>query len=207
MAGLPAPAKVLVSSVAGGTANADLAGRIRRLFGVDPEFMASLAACAGLHNGYRDPSRLGVDRWLGMLGARARVSGSFLVVDAGTALTIDAVAGDRHLGGFILPGIDMQRDALGQRTALVGRAEGQAGLAWGCTTADAVCNGTLFSAVATVEKALVELRTRVDDTCALVMTGGNAPGITRMLSEPVVLCDDLVFTGMLVQWRECRPDH
>lgn len=207
MAGLPPPDSVFVCSVASDAANAGLADQLRRLFGHEPHFLQSLPACAGLTNGYREPARLGVDRWLAMLGARERVGGNLLVVDAGTALTIDAVAGNRHLGGFILPGIGMQRDALGQRTARVGRAEGEAGSAWGCSTTEAVCNGTLFSAVATVEKALVELRTRVDDTCALVMTGGDALRIAALLRGPVVLHDDLVFAGMLVQWRECRPDR
>lgn len=194
-----APHRVVVVSVAGGAADSRLAGQIHSVFGVSAEFLVSVAECAGLHNGYRDPGRLGVDRWMAVLGAWSEIRRSCLVVDAGTAMTIDAVADNRHLGGYILPGLRMQRESLGQRTALVGSSLDAGTVDWGRATQEAVANGTLLSAVATIERALVELQRAVDDTCPLFVTGGDAPVIAPLLSVPAVACDDLVFRGMIVQ--------
>ena len=74
----------------------------------------------GFHHCYSHPERLGVDRWLAMLGARQHQSGNLLVIDAGTALTIDFLSADNHHdGGFIVPGLAMTRDALWQNTRRV----------------------------------------------------------------------------------------
>lgn len=66
---------------------------------------------------YAQPQRLGVDRWLAMLGAKKHSSGGVLVVDAGTALTVDVLdASNQHLGGYIVPGLKMAQQALFQNT-------------------------------------------------------------------------------------------
>lgn len=62
---------------------------------------------------YAKPQRLGVDRWLAMLGARQHSLEPLLVVDAGTALTIDLLsANNQHLGGYIVPGLNLAQHAL-----------------------------------------------------------------------------------------------
>lgn len=191
--------RVLVASVAGGEANTRLAADVSASFGVVAELMAAEDHCAGLHNGYQNPVMLGVDRWMAMLGAWIQVRKSCLVVDAGTALTIDAVVGNRHVGGYILPGLGMQRKALGQHTALIGAVSNAGVCGWGRTTSSAVANGTLFSVVATIERAFVELQRGVDDTCSLFVTGGDAQAVATLLSVPAVISEDLVFRGMMVQ--------
>lgn len=191
--------RVLLASVAGGEANSRLAADVSATFGVVAEFMAAKAHCAGLHNGYQNPVLLGVDRWMATLGAWVQVKTSCLVVDAGTALTIDAVVDDRHVGGYILPGLSMQRQTLGQHTALIGAPSDAGFVGWGRTTSSAVGNGTLFSVVATIERALVELQRGVDDTCSLFVTGGDAQAIATLLGVPAVVSEDLVFRGMMVQ--------
>lgn len=62
---------------------------------------------------YAKPERLGVDRWLAMIGARQYSGAPLIVVDAGTALTVDLLdANNQHLGGFIVPGMNMAQQAL-----------------------------------------------------------------------------------------------
>lgn len=195
----PAPGRVLAASVAGSDVNSRLADDVRAAFDVVMEFMVAEVHCAGLHNGYQNPAALGVDRWMATLGAWIQVRKSCLVVDAGTALTIDAVAGDRHIGGYILPGLWMQRQMLGQRTALIEVSSEAGAMTWGRATSSAVANGTLLSVVATIERALVELQRSVDDTCSLFVTGGDAREIVSLLSVPAVTSEDLVFRGMMVQ--------
>ena len=67
----------------------------------------------GLHNSYSEPQRMGVDRWLAMIAAKYGCSEPCIVIDAGTALTIDVVTADgQHSGGYIVPGIELMQGAL-----------------------------------------------------------------------------------------------
>lgn len=60
----------------------------------------------GLKLAYKQPRQLGVDRWLALLAVHSRSEPSWLVIDAGSALTVDFLNEGRHLGGFIAPGIE-----------------------------------------------------------------------------------------------------
>lgn len=110
------PAQVWVSSVAAAAVN-DALGRWARGNGLPaPRFVRTQAQQCGVRCAYADPSRLGVDRWMVVLAA-AETRRNTLVVDAGTACTVDAVTADgRHLGGLILPGVQLTRQTLNQRT-------------------------------------------------------------------------------------------
>ncbi len=91
-----------------------------------PHFVHSAAAGAGVRNGYRDPWRLGADRWVGLIGARHEHPGQALcIVSIGTAMTIDLLAADgRHHGGSITPGPRLMIESLLERTAGIRRRAG-----------------------------------------------------------------------------------
>lgn len=199
-AAYPAVQRIAVSSVAAGERRDLLRAQIATSWACEPQFLETRARVAGLTNGYRDPNRLGVDRWLVMLGARSQVEGPVLVVDAGTAMTVDAVDGDgRHLGGYIVPGYTLQCRALAGGTARVGFSPEVPETAWGVSTGSAVANGVLLGLAGLVDRALIELRKGVGDTCALLLTGGDAPVLAPALLSPAVIDADLLFRGMLVQ--------
>lgn len=159
------------------------------------------SARAGLLNGYAEPGLLGVDRWLAMAGAVTSYAGPLLVVDAGTALTLDAVDGaGRHLGGYIVPGLQLQLQALGAGTAHIGQVVADNKIGWGTSTAEAVANGVTLSLVSVVERAAIELSRAVDDTCRLVLTGGDAAVLAaHTVLAGVVVDPQLLFRGMLVE--------
>lgn len=178
-----------------------LASQLRDWGGVRPHVFCSRSARPGLTNGYVEPALLGVDRWLAMAGAVTSHSGPLLVVDAGTALTIDAVDGaGRHLGGYIVPGMQLQLRALGAGTAHIGQVAADHKMGWGSSTAEAVANGVTLSLVSAVERAAIELSRAVDDTCRLVLTGGDAAVIAaHTVFADVVVDPQLLFRGMLVE--------
>ncbi len=191
---------IIIASVAGRDAQQRLRQAAKDFFGIDPVFLVSRAACAGLRNGYAVPQQLGVDRWLAMLGARAAISGAVLVVDAGTALTIDAIRADgEHLGGHIVPGYAMQLVALDAQTASVGRSSHVPGTGFGRDTGAAVANGVLLGLAALIDRAQVELEQVVKDTCTVVLTGGDAEIIVSLLMSAPVMEPDLLFRGMVIE--------
>jgi type III pantothenate kinase len=114
--GLPAVETGLAAVVAGpGTAQALDAWAEKR--GIALERLRPGTESAGVRCGYPEPARLGADRWAALVGARQRTREPCLVVDAGSAVTVDAMAADgRHLGGFIIPGLGLMAAALRRET-------------------------------------------------------------------------------------------
>ena len=114
---LETPHKVLVANV-GGEAIADrITACILRQWRRKPMFVQVTREWSGLVNGYTDISQLGVDRWLGLLAAWVRYRRFVCVVSCGTAVTIDGATGDgRHLGGVIIPGLELMQRSLNQAT-------------------------------------------------------------------------------------------
>ena len=86
-------------------------------FSVSVSCAAPAREMAGVRNGYEEFERLGLDRWLAMLGGYKLASGACLVLDFGTAATADFIAADgEHLGGFICPGMPLMRSQLRTHT-------------------------------------------------------------------------------------------
>ena len=109
---------VLVSNVAGTSFATRLSGVVGMHCDVDVHFARSEREACGVTNSYRQPRRLGVDRWVAMIGARAEFETTCLVVDAGTAVTLDAIDGSgRHLGGQIIPGVRLMAASLASETS------------------------------------------------------------------------------------------
>lgn len=123
---------------------------------------------------YEDPARLGVDRWLAMLAAYASVKGACIIVDAGTALTIDVLAADgAHQGGYILPGLAMMRESLEQNTAIrLTAGPLPASLVFGHSTDQAIWHGGLAAGVALVEK--IAITASAQKAVHLLFSGGDA---------------------------------
>ena len=95
---LKRPARAIIVNVAGTEARAGLASWIWKNWAIEAEFVCSTAAACGVRNAYAEPERLGADRWVAMIAARAITGQNCCVVDCGTAITIDALAADgRHL--------------------------------------------------------------------------------------------------------------
>jgi type III pantothenate kinase len=194
-AAIDRPQQLLVSSVAGGGIVDQLGELAWNLWGIEMQLPVSEKEYAGLVNCYAHPERLGIDRWLAMIGARESITGPVCVVDAGTALTIDVVdASGRHRGGLILPGIDLMTGSLQSGTAIPDYSEPLAGAMLGCSTVNAIQLGSL--------QALGSLVDRVANGSSieglrLLLTGGDAARVASVIEYPVEHIPDLVFRGLM----------
>ena len=190
------PAEVHIASVAGPEGDRLLKERLAESFGLAPAFHYSESRACGVLNAYSQPRRLGVDRWLAVIEAWHRY-GPAVVIDCGSAVTVDAVADARHLGGYIAPGLAMLRGGLLQNTADVHvSAVPEPSLAPGSSTTEGVEHGILVMSVAFITRAVVELRQSLPDTCCVLLTGGDAPALLSWLDEAPVHVPDLVLDGL-----------
>ncbi|KGE02919.1 type III pantothenate kinase [Pseudohaliea rubra] len=201
-----AVAAVQVASVASDATDAALAARVRDRFAVEPWFARATPQCGDLSNSYAEPQRMGVDRWLAMVAARARCRERLCVVDAGSALTIDLVAADgRHEGGYIIPGSALMARALQTATDRVRFDDGEGdSLAPGQSTAACVYHGIALAQAGALQLALMEAQ-RQGAAPRVLLTGGAARQLRRLLGGlvalPLELAEDLVLDGLALAAR------
>ena len=195
------PRRVRAANVAGREAAAGLEQALRAELGLPVEFARVEPCCAGVTCAYREIERLGVDRWLAVLAAHDRDAGPALVVDCGSAVTLDLLdTGGLHLGGYILPGLELMRRALYRDTAAVqvppGFAAGMS-LAPGDSTEQAVSRGLPLMVLGAMERALQYLRRERGATRPrLWLTGGDADLISSLCEWPHELVPELVLDGL-----------
>lgn len=149
---------------------------------------------------YAEPRSFGVDRWLALIAAHHDYPGAKLIVDAGTAITYDLLLADgTHLGGAILPGIELMRASLmqGTRIPLHERITGSA--PWGTDTGSAIAAATLHAPAALAERLWQVLRQQNANDLTLLLTGGDAERLLPALSLPVTHCPELVLRGLARQ--------
>lgn len=150
-----------------------------------------------LMNGYDDPARLGVDRWMAMLAAWGRVRGAALVVSAGTAMTLDALDPDgQFIGGLVLPGWSMMRTSLASGTAAITLAAGQV-QGFPTNTPDAVESGVMVALCGAIERQYRALRDKVGAAPACLITGGDAARIVPHLLITSTSVPALVLEGLV----------
>ncbi|WP_006787814.1 type III pantothenate kinase [Thiorhodospira sibirica] len=160
----------------------------------------------GLRSAYSEPQRLGIDRYLAMLGARHHYpDGALLVIDAGSALTLDYLDADNlHRGGLILPGVGLMRRALSSELAALPPTEGNTITPLACNTADGIHSGTLLGLAAAIEGLCAQISNTVPTPAHTLLTGGDASMLQPWLHGDYACVDDLVLEGLAVLAGEHR---
>lgn len=192
------PARAIVSCVADEAVQAAL----QRLFAgldVPMHWLRAAASAHGLDNAYDPPESLGPDRYAALVAASRRLRQDCVVVSVGTAMTADMLTADgRFLGGCIVPGPALMREALRRGTARVARLEGE----WQPFPRDtgaAVASGialALFGVVRGMREALAQRPGAGRVPPALVLTGGARACLRPLLDGSHIEVDDLVMEGL-----------
>jgi type III pantothenate kinase len=165
--------------------------------GVELALATSRAAQLGVVNGYRDPAQLGADRWAALVAAHALGGGAKLVVNAGTALTVDALAADgRFEGGLIVPGPALMRASLATGTARLPHARGTF-REFPDTTEDAIASGALQACVGAVLRMRDAMAARGMAPAQVLVSGGAAREIAPLLPMPFAIHENLVLDGLV----------
>ncbi len=169
-------------------------------WGFEPQVAEVSRECGGVTVNYADVSRLGVDRWLAMLAAYRKAGGACLVVDCGTAFTLDSLSAEgSHLGGFILPGLKLMQESLIANTGIrLDPGAHQDSIEMGNSTDEAVLNGSLASLVAIVEKH-AEILAQQSGQTRVFVSGGDAQLLAKFVES--VNCEivpGLVLDGLAI---------
>nr|VFJ47819.1 MAG: type III pantothenate kinase [Candidatus Kentron sp. FW]VFJ62388.1 MAG: type III pantothenate kinase [Candidatus Kentron sp. FW] len=200
------PCRVVVSNVGkAGIADA-LSQWIMENWALQPEYTVAEDETWGVTCAYREPDTLGSDRWVALIAAHRKFKGPVCVVDCGTAITVDALAADgKHLGGLIVPGIGLMRRTLSRSTGQIGKMprintmSAAAQNTWlGRSTQEGVMAGTMWTAVAFIDRVVVDLEVEFQKRVTCVLTGGDAQAVFPLLACQATYESDLVLQGLAI---------
>lgn len=156
----------------------------------------------GVRCAYADPSRLGADRWVGVVAAHFLIAGSACVIDAGTTVTFDVVTGGgEHLGGLIMAGPKIAASALSRETRGIGATTPAQAAAvglelLGANTNTAVAHGAMLEIAAGLDRAVAEIAAALGEPLTVVLTGGGAVALESWLKTEVSYRPHFILEGL-----------
>ena len=156
----------------------------------------------GVRNAYQAPSGLGADRWLCLLAARHLVAQDVIIIDAGSAITVDLMnSKGQHLGGAILPGFNTSLERFKQilHRADFNHPDISKNDEPGCSTEACIQIDYESTDEAIVENLIGRWYQRLASDAALIVTGGDAYRLRQPRDRQYRVVPDLVFEGMRLQ--------
>lgn len=203
---LPPADAVLGASVVDEAREALVAAQAIAVLSREVHWVRSSAVACGVRSGYSEPERLGVDRFLAMVAAHAEGYAPCVLVGVGTALTLDALAGDgTHLGGVIAPGPQLMQQSLLGATARVRPEQAGVVTTLADNTADAVVSGCWGACAALVERFTAQVAPQLGGAPLLLFGGGDAASLRSLVERPSELFADGVLRGLDVWSRGAVP--
>lgn len=155
----------------------------------------------GVRNGYANAAQLGSDRWASLIAAWHMVRAKCLVVNCGTAITIDALSAQGEFpGGLILPGLELMQRSLAAATDQLkfGHVQGKY-MQMPTNTADALFSGAIQAACGAIQRQHALLG---DADAAVVLSGGAAELLREHLNLQLRVVDNLVLRGLWLMSQE-----
>ena len=202
------PVKQATKAVIANVAGEAIAQQVAQLLEPLPmHFVTAKVQACGVKNKYA--ANLGIDRWAALVAAWQHTKHATVVVNAGTAITIDALGDAVFLGGSIMPGLGLLRTSLSQNTALLTVADGTFA-EFPINTSDAVETGCLNAIIGAIHLMQKRLEKRSGWLPKLVISGGDARYIAQALSaqaantgtKQVIIIENLVLQGLVLLAKE-----
>lgn len=180
-----------------------LATAIETAFHVEPIVLDARTE-TGIVNGYEHPQEVGMDRIANAVGGNYFHGAPVLVLDFGTAVTLDylsepEVAGGRpvYRGGAILPGIRMSAESLARGTSKLPQVDlVQPSRVIGRTTAESIRSGLVHGFTGAVAGLVERARAEIGSAVKVVCTGGDAAWFKERMPTATEVVPDLTLYGL-----------
>ena len=150
------------------------------------------------------PSQVGSDRIVIAVAALAEYQAPLILMDLGTATTIEVVEPDNlYIGGVIFPGVKISLDALTSRAAqLPGISLEKPKNVIGKNTVDCMRSGMMYGTAAMIDGLVDRIEEELGHSCTLVATGGMARFITPLCKRKIILEKDLLLKGLNLIYKK-----
>ena len=171
-----------------------------KYFHVEPLIAEICAAAWPLELDVDEPQNVGADRALNVIAAHAKHPGDLIVIDFGTATTLDVVGSTgAYRGGIIAPGINLSLDALVNAAAKLPRIAIEAPATKtviGRTTESQMIIGIYWGYVAMIEGLVERLKQEIGGPVTVVSTGGLATLFDKHTNVFDAIEPDLTIQGL-----------
>lgn len=173
------------------------------LWNIEPYIVITQQNKYGISTIYKNFRLLGSDRWLTLIAAKHEYDSDICIIDCGSAVTVDVLTKNgKHLGGFITPGLNMSREALGLNTGnlpIISSSDNNISnksnfLA--TNTRDAISAGTLYQLGTYLEKIISEVKNEVCQDIKCIITGGDAIILQKLIAHHLIYREKLVLDGL-----------
>lgn len=150
------------------------------------------------------PSQVGSDRIVIAVAALASYQAPLILMDLGTATTIEVVEPENvYMGGVIFPGVKISLDALTSRAAqLPGISLDKPQKVIGKNTVDCMRSGMMYGTAAMIDGLVERIEKELGHTCTLIATGGMAQFITPLCKRDIILEKDLLIKGLNLIYKK-----
>lgn len=201
---LPRPMLVIISHVARSVTRDQLATLIS-IWSTKTHWIVAQAFQCDVLNGYENPAQLGSDRWAALIAAWKIRHHACLVINVGTAVTIDVLSDSgKFLGGIIIPGIHLTLNSLLSGTQLIKTDTGSY-RDFPQNTNDAIQSGVVQCLVGAIERMYNLLSSQQDHPIeACIMSGGGASSLAPFIKIPVTIVENLVLEGLVIIANDLR---
>jgi type III pantothenate kinase len=200
---LPVPSSIIVSNVAGLSAAKDLESLLT-LWEVQPKWITAQTSQCGVRNCYSSPGQLGCDRWAALIAAWCILREGCLVINVGTAMTIDALTDKgEFIGGIIVPGLELMKQTLASRIdALSFLAQGSF-QDFPNNTENALYSGAIHALAGSLERMYDRLMVYLNKQgISAILSGGDAALLSAHIRVPHRVVNNLVLEGLVAISRE-----
>jgi type III pantothenate kinase len=193
---LPEPRKIMVSNVAGKHI-AEKIGALLSRWQTTLHWIAAKECQCGVKNNYRDPQQLGSDRWAALIAAWQINRRASVVVNLGTAMTIDILSDQGVFeAGVIVPGLRLMAQALAQKTLSLDTKLGNYSESPN-NTADAIASGALHAICGAIERMVKSAERESVSNVDCILSGGDARVVSAHLNIAHRIIDALVLEGLV----------
>ena len=150
------------------------------------------------------PSQVGSDRIVIAVAALAEYKAPLILMDLGTATTIEVVEPENtYMGGVIIPGVKISLDALTSRAAqLPGISLDKPKTVIGKNTIDCMRSGMIYGTAAMIDGLIDRMEEELGHSSTLVATGGMAQFITPLCKHNIILEKDLLLKGLNIIYKK-----
>lgn len=198
---LKQPEIIIISQVSIKSIHQQIATQITKLWDTQPHWITSQSKQCGVTNRYEIPAQLGSDRWAALIAAWNRFYASCLVVNVGTAMTVDVLSNEGvFLGGVIVPGPALMQKSLQDKTKLLDTTGNNDFHYFPTNTGTAVYSGVIQALVGAIEKMnSIFIQKHGYPIKNYIFSGGGVTAILPYIDFPhIVIDENLVLEGLLL---------
>lgn len=176
---------------------------VKKIIGKEP-MVVGPGVKTGLNIHVDVPSQVGADRIVVAVAALAEYKAPLILMDLGTATTMDVVEPENvYVGGVIFPGVKISLEALTSRAAqLPAISLDRPKQVIGKNTIDCMRSGMMFGTAAMIDGLIDRMEAELGHSCTIIATGGLAQFIAPLCNRDIILEKDLLLKGLNIIYKK-----